>query len=82
MRTLDLSEEQAAVLLDSMEATDRENEAMGVSGPEVAAYNVRVLRIESTRRHLQGLEREHAAHAVTQKITSHQARKALASKAR
>ena len=77
MKNLELSEEQAAVLLDHMEATDKENAAMGVSGPEVAAYNVRVLRIESTRRHLQALEREHVAHAVTQKISGYQARKAL-----
>ena len=77
MKAIELDEKQAAFLLDHMEATDRENLAMGVSGPEVAAYNLRVLRIQSARRHLQALEREHAAHVVTQKVVRHQARKAL-----
>ena len=67
---LELSEEQAEALLSAMAETDAKNAAMGVSGQEVAQYNLRVLKLQSLRQHLKHAEAEHAAHPVTRKIAA------------
>ena len=74
-KTLQLTAEESEELLAMMERTDSENEAIGVSGAEVAEYNIRVLRLQSLRRQLETREAEHAAHPVTLKIAAYQGRK-------
>jgi hypothetical protein len=73
METLELNEEQSDFLLEMMRKTDEQNATIGVSGPEVAQYNLRVLRLQSVGRHLKALEVEHSLHPVTQKIAAYHA---------
>lgn len=78
---LELSEEQSREFLKRMAKTDAQNAAVGVSGPEVAQYNLRVMKIDLAKRrpktdpsilpYLEGLEGEHSQHPVTQKIRAY-----------
>ena len=77
MRTLELNEAETSFLLEIVGKTDAENAAIGVSGTEVAQYNIRVLRLQSVRRQLRHLEVEHEAHPVTAKIKAYRAQRGL-----
>lgn len=73
MRTVKLNEAESESLLAIMEKTDNENAAIGVSGPEVAEYNLRVLKLRLVRgEERERQEAEHEAHVVTKKIRAYE----------
>lgn len=77
VRDIELSEAQADALLDAMAATDAQNAEIGVTGPEVAEYNLREARLQLAERRLVDatveccrLQRDHEEHPVTVRIAA------------
>lgn len=77
MPDTDLDEVQTARLAAAIAKADAQNAAIGVTGPEVAEFNLREAWISLTHRRgfldsAADLRAEHEAHPVTQKIRAYQ----------
>lgn len=75
---IELDEEATAWLVQHLEETDALNAAIGITGPEVARYNIREARLRLAERRLldanvelRRLQREHESNEVTKKIETY-----------